>query len=66
MMMTALLAKKHSNDDSTIKVYYAFLNHNYPKFMESYKVWESYLRLAPETISIDKISLNFNQLFGNP
>jgi len=65
MMMTALLAKKYSNDENIIQIYYAFLNHNYPKFMDSYKVWEQFVRITPEHITVDKISHHFNLLFGN-
>lgn len=44
-MMTALLVKKYANDDYTMQVYYSFLNHNYYKFMESYKIWEQVTKL---------------------
>ncbi len=40
MMMTALLAKKLSTDEITIRVFYGFLTHNYPRFMEPYAKWE--------------------------
>eukprot|EP00347_Sterkiella_histriomuscorum_P006636 403352014 len=66
IMMTALLAKKYSNDENVLQVYYSFLNHNYPKFMESYKVWESITRITPESITVDKINEHFNRLFGDP
>jgi hypothetical protein len=36
MMMSALLSKKVSTDENQVNVFYAFLAHNYPRFMDSY------------------------------
>lgn len=56
MMMTALLAKKFTNDEQTIQVFYSFLNHNYPKFMESYKIWKRITKMSDEVLTFEKIS----------
>lgn len=64
--MTALLAKKLTNDETHIQIFYAFLTHNYPKFMESYRIWEHHTRMNETTLSLDKFNQYFNALFGNP
>lgn len=61
-MMTALQAKKFANEEALLKIFYTFLNHNYPKFMESFKVWEQMMRIhhVHEVLSLDRISDQFN------
>ena len=38
-MMTGLLAKTLASQSSEIKIFHAFLSHNYPKFMRNYHSW---------------------------
>lgn len=63
--MTALLVKKYANDENTMQVYYSFLNHNYHKFMDSYKIWEQVTKLPNDLFSIEQICSHFNELFGD-
>jgi hypothetical protein len=40
LMMTAIFAKKITCTDDDVKVYEAFLSHNYPTFINNFKKWE--------------------------
>lgn len=40
LMMTALFAKKITTGEEDVKVYEAFLSHNYPTFISNFKKWE--------------------------
>lgn len=66
MMMTALLAKKLANDAALIRVFYAFLTHNYPRFMEPYAHWESYTQLSDDCLSMPSLKEQYDLLFGDP
>lgn len=39
LMMTALFAKKLTNPEIEVRIYEAFLSHNYPKFINEYYHW---------------------------
>jgi hypothetical protein len=53
LMMTALQAKRMTNDPAVIKVFEAFLGHNYPQFMVDYETWKRQLRNFTEEHIID-------------
>jgi len=55
MMMSALLAKKLANDSLNLEVFYSFIAHNYPRFMEGYGVWEKNVKLKEGTLDLSKI-----------
>ncbi len=66
MMMSALLAKKVATDEDEVKVFYAFLQHNYPRFMENYFLWEESILQEDINFSMSKMQEHFESLFGDP
>jgi hypothetical protein len=48
LMMTALQAKRVTCEEADIKVYEAFLGHNYPQFMINYETWKRQLESINE------------------
>jgi hypothetical protein len=64
--MTALQAKKITITDEEFDIFCAFINHNYPKFMNNYKIWESHMRLRfdIEQLSLAEVNEQFRLLYA--
>jgi hypothetical protein len=66
LMMTALQAKRMTCEPSLIRVFEAFLGHNYPQFMQNYETWKSQLNsfTEEEQIDFEKTNDSFRCLYA--
>ena len=53
LMMTALQAKRVTCEEDDIKIFEAFLGHNYPQFMLNYETWKRQLESINERSQMD-------------
>lgn len=69
LMMTALQAKRMTCEPSLMRIFEAFLGHNYPQFMINYEVWKSQLHIFTEQeempTDFEKINESFRNLYSD-
>lgn len=67
LMMTALQAKRMTCEPSLIRIFEAFLGHNYPRFMINYETWKSQLNsfTEEEQIDFEKTNDSFRCLYAD-
>jgi hypothetical protein len=69
LMMTALQAKRMTSDPSLIRIYEAFLGHNYPQFMINYETWknqlEQFTHAGEMPTDFERINESFRVLYAD-
>ena len=67
LMMTALQAKRMTCEPPQIRIFEAFLGHNYPQFMINYETWKSQLNsfTEEEKTDFEKINDSFRSLYAD-
>ena len=64
LMMTALYSKKLTCNQDDIKIYEAFLTHNYPLFMGNYHFWEESKAINQVIFNLVDVNEQFKFLFS--
>ena len=64
LQMTALRAKKKTNDAKEFKIFETFLTHNYRELMRKFNDWDKTLKENIDNYDYKKVSIEFEELFG--